>query len=319
MNDPTVSDRLLELASRARVPDVLTEAGREARFGEPRSVQVQRGQVWRACWNEVSLLVLLLDVGEFDVTMMPVTVDPPAEDEHCLVLEPSSTVFGIPVTVWRGLRAELPVRVLDAVLDQWTNEFVNAANQPVGADTGLPPRSRRGTPIPSEFDPAASIRAEILDDLDALRASPALPVESEGRSTPSLVKVLGDKFSFEGLVTALAPLGLTQAEVMDIVRGYRPMTPAQAHVVSESTGVDHESVSQAVRPLPADLVAKVQHPQLRAVWRERAARDNTDEAAAREAGAYGVFAMAARQTGSRPPDWSNRIEQYLLGSRSEER
>ncbi|UVS80553.1 hypothetical protein [Actinokineospora sp. UTMC 2448] len=318
MNDPSVADRLLELASQARVPDVLTEAGREARFGEPRSVQVQRGQVWRASWDDVSLLVLLLDVGDFDVTMAPVTLDPPAEDEHCLVLEPRGTAFGVPVTVWRGLQAELPVRVLDAVLDQWADELVNAADQRLEADAGLPPRSRRGTPILSEFDQAATVRAEILDDLDALRASPALPIESEGRSTPSLVNVLADKFNFEGLMTALIPLGLTQAEVMDIVRGYKPMTPAQALAVSESTGVDHELVSQAVRPLPADLVAKVQHPRFRAVWREHAARDNTDEAAAREAGAYGVLAMAARQTGSGPPDWSRRIEQYLLGSRSEE-
>jgi hypothetical protein len=317
MSDPTASNRLLELASQARVPDALTEIGRDARFGDPHLVQLQRGQVWRASWDEVSLLVLLLDVGEFDVTMVPVTLDPPAEDEHCLVLETSSTAFGVPATVWRALRSEVPVRVLDVLLDQWAVEFVDAADQRSGAD--LPQGARRGTPIVSEFDLSASVRVEIVDDLNSLRGSPALPVESEGQSTPNLVQVLADKFDLKRLVVALTPLGITQAEVMEIARGVKPITPAQALAISESTGVDQKVVSRAVRQLPADLAAEAQRPKWRAAWREEAARDGIDEAAARELGAYGGLALAGRQTGSGPPDWSKRIEEYLLGRRSEKR
>lgn len=317
MNEPTKSDLLLKLASHARVPVALTEAGRRDRFGELRDLEVRRGQLWRAAWDDTSLLVLILEVGQVDATVVPVTIDPPAEDEQCFVLEPAATVFGVAATVWMGPRGELPVRVLDVVVDQLPDELVDSLE--TGARTSareLPWQARPGMPIQSEFDSAAAVRADVIDDLDVLRSSPALLAEVEGQRTPTLAQVLKEDLNLPVILDALRPLGLNQAEVMGILRGTRPITPDQARAVADCTGVPQELVSKAVQPLPADLAAEAERPRWRRTWRALAEQDGVDEADARLAAAYGAFTLAARQTGSGAPDWAGRLEQFIQAKRS---
>ena len=64
----------------------------------------------------------------------PVTIDPPGEDDHSLVLEGASTAFGIGTTIWAGLTGTVPIRVLERPVDlcgdevvQWTRSGIEKA------------------------------------------------------------------------------------------------------------------------------------------------------------------------------------------------
>ena len=103
MSDLGVPERFLDLVRQARGPQALSDDGLRERFGEPDEVEIEVGQVWRARWDEASVLVLIVAFAGQDVLVAPVTIDLPAEDDHTLVLEGSSTAFGVDSTVWAGL------------------------------------------------------------------------------------------------------------------------------------------------------------------------------------------------------------------------
>src|SRR5882762_895075 len=56
LNKRATAQDYLELARNAAAPQ-LSPAGRRARFGDTRDHPIQRGQIWRASWDEVSVLV----------------------------------------------------------------------------------------------------------------------------------------------------------------------------------------------------------------------------------------------------------------------
>ncbi len=312
MNEPTIPQHLLELARRARIPRTLSEAGLKERFGEPADNGVAVGQVWRARWDEISVLLLVVGIGDLDVTAVPLTLDPPAEDDRCLLVVPSSTVFGVEVTAWAGLSGELPLRVLEQLVDVWPDDLVSGIDTAVGSPGGeVPAGTRRGRRIVSELAPSAMVRAELEDDLDALRQAPALPIAVEGQSPRPLSSVLGKGPKLAVLLPALRPLGLSQPEVMSLLNGKRYPTPEEAEVIAGVTGVARDEVAEAVLPLPRDFVAEVDQPRWRRTWRQRAERDGTDEATARLRESYEMFARAARQTGAEEADWQARLSQYL--------
>lgn len=310
MSEPTVPSRLVEIARRAGVPRRLSDSGRHDRFGDPRDYEVGRGQVWRAAWDDVSLLVTVTKIEDTEVDVIPLTLEPISND-RCLVLAPSLTVFGVEATLWMDLESTIPLRVFDEVIDEWSEDVMTAIAS-AGSSTYKPPTGiRRGEPVETEFDYSLSVRAEVEDDLAALRSSPALPTEVEEQPpVPTLADVLGKGADFPALVSALSPLGLRQPEVMNLLRGKRPMTPEVVDVVATVTSMDRDLVAETVQPLPAEFVTEVDHPRWRTVWQERAQRDGIDESTARLRRSYEMFALAARQTGSRKPDWTARLAQF---------
>lgn len=309
MGDLDVPRRFLDLAEHARAPQALSEEGLRERFGEPTEVELETGQVWRARWDEVSVLVLLVGFAGRDVLVAPVTIDPPAEDENAAVLEGSNTVFGVECTVWAGMTTTLPVRVLDRVIDAWPAEIVRwTANAAQGHPGPVPAGARPGRPIYSELDPAAELRAELADELETLCQAPGLPVETAGATTQGLAALLGPTLDLAALCSAL---GLQQPEVMKLLRGKVPFAPEQVEAVARATGLPAEKIASTVRPLPLGLAQKLEHPRWRPAWTRRAERLQVTEAQARLTGGYGTFALAARETGGGEPDWDARIRQFL--------
>lgn len=317
MTEPSAPDFLIDLARQARIPDELTAAGRQARFGDLMDLDPGRGQLWRADWDDTSVLVLLLEIGISEVSVVPITIDPSAEDEHSFVLAPVASALGVDATVWMGLQGTLPTRVLDGIVDQLADDVVDALERAeMRPDNEGRFLIRRGESIRSEFDAAAEVRAEIADDLEFLRSSPALPVQKEGQRARPLAELLKGHVDLPALKTALQPFGLTQADVMGILRGTKPITFDQIPVIAETTGLPSEVVSEAVQPLPLDLAAEAERPRYRQAWRELAEQESVDETTARLNGAYGAFALAARQTGAGSPRWAERLDQYILGRRA---
>ncbi|MFB9905367.1 hypothetical protein [Allokutzneria oryzae] len=301
MSEPGMPQRFLALLEQAQGPD--------ERFGDVADAVIEPGQLWRARWDEDRALVLVLSVEDRDVIAAPVTLDPPAEDDLCLVVDGARTVFGVPATLWAGLTGPIPIRVLDRPVDAWEQDVVHwaATAVPTPSDV-VPPGTRRGTAVTSALEPAADVRAELEDTLERLRLAPALPVVKPGDAPITLASLLGKGPKIELLRSAL---GLPQHEVMKLLSGTRPLTPDLAAVVAAETGLSTEDVTKAVLALPHELVAEVEHPRWRPTWTELAERDGTDEATARLTASYGTFALAGRQTGGATPDWHRRLRQFL--------
>lgn len=309
MRDLSVPQRFLDLAKQARGPRALSEEGLRERFGEPPEIEIQVGQVWRARWDEVSVLVLVLAVEDRNILAAPVTIDPSAEDDHSLVLEGSSTVFGVETTVWAGLASMVPIRVLDRPVDEWGEDLVRwTTHTAQGQSSAVPPGTQQGRAIQSELDPAAQLRAELADDLELLSQAPDLPVDTQDVTPRSLASLLGANPPLASLCTSL---GLPQPEVMKLLRGKTLLTPDQIEVIAGVTGLPSEKIASTVRQLPLELVVHVEHPRWRPTWARRAQRLHVSEAQARLTGSYEVFALAARETGGGKPDWDKRLRQFL--------
>ncbi|MGA5818792.1 hypothetical protein ACPC54_13160 [Kitasatospora sp. NPDC094028] len=312
MSEPGVPQRFLELAAAAVAPQQLSDEGLLSRFGGPEEVRLAAGQVWRACWEETSVLVLILALATREVHAVPVTIDPPGEDEACLVVDGARTAFGVKATVWAGLAGPVPMRVLDRVVDSWELDLVAwAAEMAAGGSPSVPVGARQGIPPESAFDASADVRAVLEDDLEVLQSVPGLPAaEGSAKVVPLAELLKGRVPDLSALGTAL---GLSQPEVMKILRGSAPMALGQVEAVADVTGLPVEAVAATVRPLPVALVAAAEHPRWRQAWKHRAKRLGVSEEDARLTGGYGAFALAARETGGAEPDWESRLRQFLRG------
>lgn len=309
MSDLGVPQRFLDLAKQARGPRALSEEGLRERFGEPAEIEIDVGQVWRARWDEVSVLVLVLAIEDRDILAAPVTIDPSAEDDRSLVLEGSSTAFGVEATVWAGLASTVPIRVLDRPVDKWSEDLVRwTTHTAQGQPSAIPPGTRQGRAIQSELDPAALLQAELSDDLDLLSQAPGLPVDTPGATPRDLASLLGAN---PNLALLCSSLGLPQPEIIKLLRGKALLTQDQIEVVAVVTGLSCEEIASTVRRLPLGLVVQGEHPRWRPTWARRAQRLHISEVQARLTGSYEVFTLAARQTGGGEPDWDKRLRQFL--------
>jgi len=309
MGDQEVPARLLDLARQAQAPQALSDESLRARFGNPADTVIQVGQVWRARWDEVSLLLLILAAQARNVLAAPVTLEPPAEDEHCIVVEAPFTAFRADATVWAGMATSVPIRVLERVVDRWDEEITRYVRPYMeGRSGGVLRGAHHGRPILDEFAPSALMRAELVDDLEALIRAPGLPAAIPGEKRQDLASLLRGKIDLAALC---AELDLSQPEVMRILRGKAPLTAEQMVTIARVTGLTTEQVAGSVRPLPLALVTEAEHPRWRGAWRHRARMQGTSEEEARRAGSYGVYALAARETGTSEPDWNRRLREFL--------
>lgn len=303
-------DRMRSLAERTKVPHALTTAGLRERFGDPREVEPAPGQVWRADWDGVTRLVLLLTLADRLWRVAPITIEPTSEDEQCLVAKLASNAFSVEVTAWAGLTTSIPTGTLGTILDQWPHEATTwCAAAAAGSFREPPPGARRGRrrTIDDWPDP---VRAELADDLEMLASAPLVPTRAP--ETVDL-KVATTRV---GLRNVIAALGVSQNVAMKIVQSKQPPTAEQAQVLAGLFGFAVEDV-MAAAGLPEVLAVELERPRWRDVWRSMARRLQIGEAQARVRVGFGTYALAFRQTGGAAPDWRSRIEQWLSAHEDE--
>ena len=302
----TANDRLQKLIGLARkaAQPQLTELALRERFGVPDHWPLRPGAVWRARWDDVALLVLLVgNATATTVTVAPVTFDDTGADADTLLV---TAARAVPLTVWRALRRDLPLAVLDRPVEEMTPLVVAwTAGGPVPDD------ARLGGPDLPLIVSRSPVRADLGDDLDALIAAvPALP------SAPSRAAVAGTRErvspSDEQFATLMARLGVGLPVVLDLVDGKREPSPEEAAALLDVVGVSPE-----VAPPPAELVIEMYHPRWKVTVLDLARRRELDEASARVEMANGAFALAARQTGAQTPDWRERLARWADAERLE--
>lgn len=309
MSNQEVPARLLGLIGQSQVPEALTAHGIRARFGDPSEALIQAGQLWRARWDETNVLLLVLASDARHVLAAPVNIDPPAEDERCIVIDASVTAFGVEATVWPDMAKSVPIRVLERAVDQLNDEIARWILQNSKSGSGEAPHGvRTGRPASDSLGTSALVCAELADDMDVLVHAPGLPEAIPGDQHQDLASLLHGKLDLAGLCSALS---LPQPEVMRILRGKIPLTPDQMVVIASATGLATEQVARSVRPLPVGLVIKAEHPRWRATWQHRARTHGISEEQARLTASYGAYALAARETRGSEPDWDQRLREFL--------
>jgi len=297
----TADDRLQELIglAHAAAQPQLTELALRERFGRPDGWPLRPGAVWRARWDDVTLLVLLVgNPTATTVAVTPVTFDDTGADaDTLLVASPSGR--GATLAVWRTLRRDLPLALLDRPVDELAPAVIAwTVGGPVPDDARL-----AGPALPS-VAPRSPVRADLEEDLDALIAAvqALTPVSSRGAATGTRKRVLPSEEQFAAL---MARLGVSLPVVLDLVDGKRQPSPEEAAALQDIVGVTPE-----VTPPPADLVIEMYHPRWKATVLDLARRRDMNEAVARTVMASGAFALAARQTGDQTPDWRERLARW---------
>jgi hypothetical protein len=280
-DDQQVPDRdRARAAAGVSVPDAVRAAWSGAR-PEP-----EPGQLWRALWDEVARFVVVLHVDEGSADVAPVTVDPELATDDAHLLDAGETAFGVPVAVWLGLHAPVPVRVLDRP--------VGSVHIAVDALRKAP----QGRPILTPLDERAMEEAVLQDDMDELAAVPAADA------------TLQDLLS-SVTVEAMKTFGFPPPLALALRRGLRALTPEQAQTLAPLAKTTPAALLRANPPLPVDLVRDLDDPASREWVVRLAARQGEGEQAARLAAGYGAYALAARETGKGSIDWKSRIARYV--------
>lgn len=284
-------DRLRQVLGSYQAPAPLRKALSAA--GRP---DVRAGQIWRACTDGTSLVVLIVSnfaAGAGDVVVATPGEAPPADStvEHQRV----ATDTFRSLTLWPTVRGPLHHRALDVMIEHSATSTALAH--------GLRVAARVIVVGDDPFDPGADLVAELRDDLARLQAAPAVPVRTADPAR--LATVLQGGTAREQLEQIIDSLGVQQNEAMELYRGRRTLTAEQAHVLEAALGMEPGTLPSSAGIDP-ELALEIEHPRWRDATRRRAARTGQAEVAARTDLAAEAYALAARES-TPDPDWQQRL------------
>ncbi|WP_143780667.1 hypothetical protein [Ornithinimicrobium sp. CNJ-824] len=216
------------------------------------------------------------------------SVDVELATDDAVLLEASESDFDVPVAVWLGLRAAVPLRVLE--------RYAGTMHLNIAALLRAP----QGRPVLTPLDDRTLEVAILGDDMDDLATAPAADATLQdllrGVALQELVNV--------GVPTQMA---------LALSRGLRPLTPELAAKVAPLTRATPEMLLRANPPLPTEVVRDLDSEPVRALVSELARRRGISEVDARLMAGYGGYALAARETGAGSVDWVARIAAYVRG------
>lgn len=265
----------------------LPRAVRRAWEGTPPAPEP--GQVWRARWGTITLLLLILEATSRAVRAAPVTLDVAAVDDSAVLIPQEASELAVPLAVWLEDSTSLPLRVLDRHLGALTVTVTDLSE------------ARRGRPVLSAADDRAVLRAQRQDALDVLATARWAP-EGDG----NLKNLLGPAMKDLGDL-----LGIPNRTVIALGRGIVALTPEQAERLAPVVGHPAERLLAANPALPEDLVADLDLPAYRAKVVRLARRRGIDEIQAWLTTGFAVAAVAHRQTEGEAPSWTERLDRYF--------
>lgn len=255
------------------------------------SVPVSPGQIWLAKHGNGSQYVLVDKVDQKDarkIAVFPMSSDLSDATEDCLIAE--ATPLGMPMVVWPGLRAVIPVRLLFKPLDDLddrTLQFLRSGNS-LGVEA---------EPSPSAFRRRLLLR----DRMDRWqRLCDALPQLHQSSTAP---RPAFDADAPKRLIALIEVLGLTREDASKIMDGDLPLNDDQRRRLA-AAGVSLPDGS-ADTTLPADLLIEVEQPE----YRSMAKRFDDGNGDPRVALAKSVFSLAAKRTGKDRASWRGLLRQ----------
>ena len=297
------SERFRDLAHAAAAPNGL-------RASVPSAIEL--GQVWRLRGGDTSLAVMMASAPELDadlwrISVIPIILEPWGEDERTLVAESMHGPFGVPAALWCGLKAAVPVALLDVAFGSMSVQVADCCVAISEDRTVTPPdHARFGRATTSVFAAAAEVEAELIDDLESLQACSGTRVALA--PTSATLKQLGTV----DLAEAIAALGVTQPVAMQILRGHGSLSGEQREVLARLAGLDRGVIDATFDGVSAEAAKVVDQPRVRPSLEQIASRKASNLRAMRERAARFIAqgALAARQTGS-SPSLEDRLARWI--------
>lgn len=252
---PLARADLIAMGQRIRIP-------RPLEVSEPRP-----GQVWRALWNDISSLVVVLDPSPTSVLVAPLFLD---FDLEIFEDDESTDFLGRRALVlWRHAETIAPL-TLDA-------PFGTVALS--GSESIQPVED-------------ADIEARMLEPLNELAR---WAKEGEGDGT------LRDRLKNSGVTPShvAAVLKIPLAVAARIFRGTRPVTPEEADALATMAPLTAAEILASNPTLPDQWHAELRAGEYRAPIRALARQRQKSDSEAWRSVAYGAYALAARQANGR--------------------
>jgi len=270
-SDPMLDEQQPEVVYHRATP--LTEA---LVAGSP---QPAAGQLWRAEWDGLVQLLLVLAATDTTTETVPV-IEAEAADDTCVEID--RALLGWRAALLAAEAATLPIRVLDLFLGMVDDEVVARVHRVADGEVG------DGDPIVSPLDERWGHRVQIHENLAALAEATWVPHTAE----PGLVDLLRSTWSRPKLLAD--DLGITPGQATAILAGERPLNDDQRREVGHRLG---REIGPAAPP--DDVVWAIDHPTLRPSWRAKARRAGRQDSPAFRWETYSNsnFALAARTTG----------------------
>lgn len=250
------------------------------------------GQIWRADWDNVAVLVAVVGVENL-IASVPLTLDTDSIFGAGVVIDAASNPLSVPLVAWPELQRGLPAVVLAEFFGQ-----LDDAGRRVIAE-------RRPTkPSEEAVDPAMRLYIAMMEDsIDAL-ASTSWQVEGSGEL----------RFRLSGLTPALlaSTLGTTPQRALALRRGTAVLTVDEAALLAPVLGRSVDELLAGNPRLPTDLVERLEQPHRHRQIRLLAEQRATDLSSTYRYVATGVWTLAARQTGAQSGNaWDGRIDTFL--------
>ena len=246
------------------------------------------GDLWRARWAEQAGVLLVLEVDADGIRVAPVSLDE-SPDETALLAPASTNTLLLDLAIWARDEGAVPVRVLDYRLGHL---------QAALAD--LEP----GTVNWGPADPRTTTRARLLDLLDLLQGAMWAP---SGNAKLDLAAALRGADT-RTIADILGSVPRTAA----LRRGQADLSVDEANRIAAVIGVAADDLLAATQPpLPVELVAAMDTPEVRSLVDRLAARRHADEVQTWRAAAYGVRALAAREHDRLEVRWAARVRAYF--------
>jgi hypothetical protein len=255
---------------------------------------VAAGDLWQATWARSRLLVLILVVGEKNITVSPVTESETGDDRTAILPGGQSPLDGVPFHVWLGLRAVLPQRVLDRRLGPVGPEFRRQLGDTI--PTAFPP-------ITSALDNRSQVRADLEDRLEVLSQADWQPVATD-RSIRELVGVPPGQFA--------KAIDILPGDAVNVFARRRPLTPSEAARAATTFNLEVTDVVAATTPrVPDDVISIFDHPRRCRLVHRRAQKTGLTEPEVMRQITAPLLELAARTTGHTPPNWEALIDDAL--------
>jgi len=255
------------------------------------------GQLWRSTWNGVASIVVTLAPPTGRNVAVAVASADQTGDEGTVVAD---TLLGMTVAVWTTITADIKFFTLEHRITDLT-----AASLDTVPDVRLNGTPGAWVPIVDELDDRALIRADLVDQIEALANADWLP------ETPTAVATVGDLAAQASITPSILAreLGITPGDARRLTQGHRAPSPTEISALTELLG----AVPASTATFDEALVASMDAPEFRPALQLVADRHHAgDDVAARRSFAGTMMAMAARPREQGPRNWRAMIRDALL-------
>ena len=263
--------------------------------------QVRAGQLWRARWDDGTLLVYVVRVDSSGGQLAPASLDVHLAEPRTRVVDEDESPLGVTVGIWAARSLHAPVTLLE--------RYLGAVDGDEVAADGLAEAGGELTPLDDRTVYAERLRDALRDLITAAAWEP------DGQAEPlSLAVVLGRA----GLTMADLPelLGIDVPTALDLWRGDVAPSDEQLAALDMAAEVRGSGVvpSQATGPaLPPALLLELARPRWKGRVLTAASSRGVSEEAARRAAASDALGLtlAARRRRTAVPDWGEILDRVL--------